>query len=126
MLPPCPRLCPPRRDTRTFWATTGLFPQEIVLKLGSQSLVSRVKLITTNGSCFFFATARGMAGGQGVASHCRRDCTCGNDGMLSSALSCLCVLCLPLPSAPHHHRADRVPLALELGAAVIHWYVLYM
>merc|ERR1719401_3009393 len=35
-------------DDHTFWISTGLFPQEILLQLGAPSPISSVKLTTTN------------------------------------------------------------------------------
>lgn len=37
-------------DKKTFWATTGMFPQEFVLKLGSTVLVSRVAVTAAQGT----------------------------------------------------------------------------
>ena len=34
----------------TFWATTGLFPQEIIIKLGTAVSVTKIKTVTTNGT----------------------------------------------------------------------------
>ena len=44
------RLLPARSDDRTFWATTGSYPQECVIKLGSTSAISTIKTYTTNGA----------------------------------------------------------------------------
>ena len=35
-------------DSSTFWVTTGLFPQEVVLKLGGDSQVTSIETVTTN------------------------------------------------------------------------------
>ena len=35
-------------DDRSFWVTTGLFPQEIVVKLGKASQVTKVRTLTAN------------------------------------------------------------------------------
>ena len=35
----------------SFWVTTGLYPQEFVIKLGSTSQVNKVRTLTSNGTC---------------------------------------------------------------------------
>ena len=35
-------------DQSTFWTSTGLFPQEFVLKLGSGASINKIKTSTTN------------------------------------------------------------------------------
>lgn len=35
----------------SFWVTTGLYPQEFVIKLGSTSQVNKVRTLTSNGEC---------------------------------------------------------------------------
>lgn len=37
-------------DDSTYWATTGVFPQEIIVKLGTASSIPKIKTITTNGT----------------------------------------------------------------------------
>ena len=34
----------------TFWATTGLFPQELIIKLGTAVSITKIKTVTTNGT----------------------------------------------------------------------------
>lgn len=41
----------------SFWITTGLYPQEFVIQLGSTSQVNKVRTLTSNGTY----TARGAA-----------------------------------------------------------------
>jgi hypothetical protein len=38
-----------RRDSSTFWATTGTYPQEFVIQLGAMCDVTKIKTLTTNG-----------------------------------------------------------------------------
>jgi len=33
----------------SFWATTGLFPQEFIIQLAGPSAVSQIKTVSTNG-----------------------------------------------------------------------------
>ena len=35
-------------NDRTFWSTTGLFPQEFIIQLGQTAQVTRIKTLTTN------------------------------------------------------------------------------
>jgi hypothetical protein len=38
-----------RSDERSFWATTGLFPQEVIIKLAEPAAVDKIKIVSTNG-----------------------------------------------------------------------------
>eukprot|EP00949_MAST-11_sp_MAST-11-sp1_P004929 g4929.t1 len=35
-------------NDHTFWSSTGMYPQEFVIKLGSTSQITRIKTLTTN------------------------------------------------------------------------------
>jgi len=43
------RFLPFCSDEKTFWITTGLYPQEFVLCFSSRITISKIQTITTNG-----------------------------------------------------------------------------
>ena len=45
----------------TFWSSTGMFPQEFIVKLGSTAQVTRVKTLTTNVKSLTVERCEGVA-----------------------------------------------------------------
>jgi hypothetical protein len=70
----------------SFWVTTGLYPQEFVIKLGSTAQVNKVRTLTSNGTCVRVVcvvweravTGQGAREGErgGVCTRQRCDFTC--------------------------------------------------
>ena len=45
----------------TFWSSTGMFPQEFIVKLGSTAQVTRIKTLTTNVKSMVVERCEGVA-----------------------------------------------------------------
>jgi hypothetical protein len=63
----------------TFWVTTGVFPQEFVLRLESNIRVSKITTLSLNGEGSGLFTSRGSVPPAAVALTSRVACSCTHD-----------------------------------------------